>query len=31
LNIRQQKVVKEYGHIHANIVSIAITSDDKYL
>jgi hypothetical protein len=31
INVKEQRVVRNYGQIHANIWSIAITSDDKYL
>ena len=31
INIRQQKVVQDYGQIHEDIRSIAITADNKYL
>ncbi len=31
MDVKKQKVVRDYGKIHGGINSIAITSDDKYL
>jgi WD40 repeat protein len=31
LDVKKQKVIRDYGKIHEGINSIAITSDDKYL
>jgi WD40 repeat protein len=31
LDVKKQKVVRDYGKIHGQILSIAITSDDKYI
>jgi hypothetical protein len=31
IDVKKQKVVRDYGNIHDDIVSITITSDDKYL
>ena len=31
IDVKKQKVVRDYGKVHGKIFSIAITSDDKYL
>jgi hypothetical protein len=31
IDVKKQKVLRDYGEIHGNIQSIAITSDDKYI